>query len=168
MKKQPKQEGVVATQEQIDKMKQHLVAQQFDSKFQDALEKEVFPNLTESWIGAAITAIRFASPIGMGVSCWAMKEMIDALTVCDAPITLNCYQVALLNNNIEARSMNDLGLCTEGYTTLMAEAMEVQKRWNANTQEIRLRVIAEIESQIKIKPAGPGQRQPMSVVTGQA
>lgn len=99
----------------------------------------------DTWYEWALKAMKFASPIGLGVRAEEMLELYDII-VNKKPI--NYYQYALISNNLENRSANDLGLDFKVYAELMMFIGGLTEKWNSSTRMIQAKVFQR-ESQPK-------------------
>lgn len=120
----------------------------FDQRFKEMLGQHDFEGtLDTNWFEQARKAMRRASPISMGVSGEEFKQLYHTADVQRVPI--NCWQFALLNNNLEARSAFDLGLDQEVYNDLMVETSDLSAVWSSQTNPVRDKLLDTIHDEQK-------------------
>ena len=93
------------------------------------------------WYLQAANALKFASTLSLGIDGSQFKDLVKYLHNLKL---FNCYDFALLNNNLEARTPNDLGLTLHVYADLMIEAGGYAKLWREQTIQMREDLMAEI------------------------
>lgn len=130
------------------------IAEQFDKKFKEKLTNTVIDfNPTEEWREQAQEALRFASPMSLGINAEDFEDLVKTVTS-----QLNCYQFALLSNNLESRSANDLEYNDlNKYAKFMKLAGSYQIKWVEQTNSMRDEILKTLEPTKPIMSAVKGE-----------
>ncbi len=126
----------------MDKTKLNF-EQRFNLEFAEALSNVVIsfqPNA--EWQKYSKIGLEFASPMGLGIENEDFEKIAEA-----KPTSMNCYQFALLNNNLEARSARELGLDLKAYSKLMKLSGVYQKNWKVQTEGMREAIVDMIKAE---------------------
>jgi hypothetical protein len=115
----------------------------FNDEYQKALKEIPIPfEITEEWKTNALNALHFASPISLGITAQEMYDLRDALKNDEE---LSLYQFAVLNNNMEARTANELGLCLSSYLDHQIDVSRNTTQWNEVTTPLRDGILEKIK-----------------------
>ncbi len=138
------------------------VEQQFNEKLKVLLMDMPFSKRPSGiWYNAAINALPSASPLSMGLTSMEMSVIVIAVR---AGLDLSCYNFAVVNNLLEAKSCNDLSFTSiDAYIAFMAEVEELSAEWNKQTAETRENLIKGIvdEQQKMMKESVEGKIRQM-------
>lgn len=106
-----------------------------NAEYQKELDSTMvsFP-VGKEWINAALNALKFSSPISMGVSSPEIRTYVEKLKNGG---DLTMYEFAVLNNNILSRTPNDLNLSMNIYLDVMDMVFEYTKTWNEESELMR-------------------------------
>lgn len=119
-----------------------MKAQTFDEAMKVALSENAPSfSLPKGMRDKMIRALNFSSPLTLGISGPEMMALANKLINKEE---LNCYEYAVASNNLEARTMIDLGMELEDYLNLMVELTKLAEQFNADTLDIRNAAIAEM------------------------
>lgn len=134
-------------QASIEKQRQmQQIQADADSRFQKAIEIEQCRiNASERWWMMVKGALKFASPLGMGCTASVMRSLFNA-----SQGNVTMYEFALLSNNLETRSMNDLDLHFDTYFELMEEVQMLSEQWNKMANEIKAVIAEDIQKEIAV------------------
>lgn len=114
------------------------VIEQYNERKQKALQTQLMPTdkITCGWFEAAIKALWLTSPIALGITPTDLATLynkdLDALTLMD---------FAVLTNNLESKSANDLQVSMTSYLQILVVGEVAVKHWQS--------IVAEIDDQIK-------------------
>lgn len=126
-------------------------AQRFNEEFQKALEAKQFPagkiNHVSPWWYWALHALLFTSLIKLGINPEDWKGLLKAIA--DRKLTL--YQFALLSNNLQERTPQELKMDVDLYAEIMEEADEYVKIWQEQSNSIREEVTQRLQEEMKAK-----------------
>lgn len=145
----------------------------FNERFQKALEAAPFPceiikvpTGVPSWFDHAHNALRFASIIGLGINPNDWQGLLSAT----GKKEMSLYQFAILSNNLQARTPNDLSLNLLEYYLLMDEADTYVVKWQELSNGIRAEIEASLEEEMKMRQASAQTPKPngMQAVKGEA
>ncbi len=138
----------------------------FNEDFQKELEEKQFPfkKLSERWLDFAYKSLRFASPITLGIQSKELKALMDSFH----KKKLTFYQFALLSNNLEARTPNELNLGMEEYADLMLETNELSTIWNEATAEMRAELTKKLQEEMQMKAAAEKSEGPSKLTKAEA
>ena len=119
------------------------VEQQFNEQLKTLLMDMPFgKHPSGQWYNTALEALHYASPLSMGLTSMEMSVIVIAVR---AKLDLSCYNFAIVNNLLEAKSCNDLNFANiDAYVAFMAEVEELSAEWNKQTAETRENLIKDI------------------------
>lgn len=121
--------------------------QMFDTRYKEILSNETFNEIPDStWYELALASLKFNSPIGMGITGQEFKDLKNAIT---SRKLLSCWEFAILNNNLEARSPNDLKIALEPYCNIMVEIGNYSTTWQNQTGILREQLLDTIQEEQK-------------------
>jgi hypothetical protein len=129
----------------------NIIAQKFETEYQAALKEEKFPRelVTYSWITNALAALRFASPLSLGLQPDEMVELINLRSNKE----INLYQFAILSNNLESRTAHELNMTADEYCEMIIEAGQLSKEWNNITKAMRDGIVARLQAEQQAEQA---------------
>jgi hypothetical protein len=122
----------------------NVIAQKFETEYQAALKAEKFPVqlITSDWMNDAVSALRFASPLSLGVQ---PDEMVQLFQLKHKEI--NLYQFAILSNNLESRTASEMNMTSDEYCEMVTTAGQLSKEWNNITKAMRDGILARLQAE---------------------
>jgi hypothetical protein len=122
----------------------NIIAQKFETEYQAALKAEKFPRdlVSDNWLSNAGKALRFASPLSLGIQ---PEEMVELIELPDDEI--NLYQFAILSNNLESRTASEMNMTSDEYCEMITEAGQLSKEWNNITKAMRDTILAKLQGE---------------------
>lgn len=105
------------------------VVQKFQEARQMAMQTQPMPTdkITNRWFNKAIKALYFASPIGLGLTPTEFQKFTEI-----GRQDLTLMQFAILSNNLESKSANDLQMDLQEYCKLLKDGEAAVKQWEAS------------------------------------
>jgi len=94
------------------------------------------------WHVYALQALDFASCVSLEIQPILYPKLFETDTH-----GINMNIVAVLANNLEARTPRELGLTTEGYNEVLQLNIQVSKQWEGMAEPIRKSVTKKVELQ---------------------
>lgn len=124
--------------------------QKFNDELQRTLKENTVPFIVPPyWLKEVLSALKFTGPIGLGITGEELA-LIRKNREENKPVSL--WEFAVLNNNLENRSQNDLQLSDENYDQLMISVSKLAELWNDHTKNIRNEVLKKLsEEKAKVK-----------------
>lgn len=116
--------------------------------------------LSNHWKQSAHHALKLTPILQIGVQTEAYKQLIDF----QKSERLTLYEFAILSNNLQAKTPDELGLTLHGYADLMLEADGYVRVWQVPSNEIEavaidvVRKEAEAERSKMLGGQGAGLR----------
>lgn len=149
------------TSQQMEAIKNQIVAKSFDGAFQQELRSRTYPKpeiLNETWQAGAYNTMRNTSPMALGITAAAFRELRMDIRHHQGPPTLNLEQFATINNAIQAQTPNNLDMPDEAYDALQEIADQGAVAWNEVATPLRKEVAEKIRNSINLKQQpDPGQ-----------
>lgn len=105
-------------------------------------------NVSEKLKALFLKALRFASPMNSGCNA---SELRAAITKLQSEIPMTYYEYAVISNNAERLTANELDMPLFEYLDLMDEVEANVKHWNAGTENIRQNILQELAAK-NLKP----------------
>ncbi|MVT11369.1 hypothetical protein [Chitinophaga tropicalis] len=131
------------------------VIEQYNARKQQCLQAQKMPSalITDRWFTAVKTALCCSSPMSLGIQVTDFRRLYhsdkDELTLMD---------FAILSNNLESKSANELGVPMYEYLASLSEGVAPVKQWQDVVSEIDESIKKELaEEAIKMKEAGINQ-----------
>jgi hypothetical protein len=132
----------------------------FNERFEKKLKETPFPveHLSDSWCFNALAALKFASILSLGINPEDWMKLLAAFDECQSRMvrSIDLHQFAILSNNLQARTPDDLGMRLLGYGDLMAEADKYVAIWQELSNKLRDEAENEIATELQMKEASAG------------
>lgn len=115
---------------------------EFAQKLNDELAKVFmsWDNDTKEWYEVALKALRFTSSLSLNIPQQKFIELFDTIK---QGISLN--QVAVLANNIEARTPFEMGYSARDWADVLLMNSRICVQWESMVQPIRLKVAKQFQ-----------------------
>lgn len=98
------------------------------------------------WYEIAILALRYASPASLQIPAKKYKRLFEKSTH-----GLNANVVAILCNNLECRTANELDLALDKYVEILELNQKIADNWEALCDPIRKSVMKKYELMAPVK-----------------
>lgn len=134
--------------QQIAALKNDLLA----DKFSKALNEQMFPDerLSPEWVMLARKAIKKSSPLKSRISLSEFVKVIGN-DITDNQITM--FQFGIHSNAVEELTFEESGMSIERYVSVLTEASDHIKYYNAQIKIIQERIQKEVEEEVKLRLA---------------
>jgi hypothetical protein len=142
--------------EKVQVQPEFNVANEMNDLLKKKIETEFIPfTPPNKWYGMAYRALKYLNLLQAGIRVAELKKIVTKYSNYGNTEQLTMMEFAVLSNNLESRTAEELLLTIEEFIEIMEMADSCSTQWNERLQVMK----TEVKEEVKAKMTAAGEQQ---------